>query len=71
MKWEYKCVIESDNYHLRKELNSLGAKGWEAYNVIKVDNPFDEIYIAYLKRPKRKKCHKTHHIRKMPAISLN
>lgn len=66
MKWQYKTVIEADNYHLRKSMNKLGAKGWEAYSVIRIDHAkgkFDapiftskllptEVYIAYLKRPK-------------------
>lgn len=53
MNWEYKTAIESDNYHLRKAMNRLGKKGWEAYSVInKVFPSGDEVYIAYLKRPK-------------------
>lgn len=53
MKWEYKTVIEADNYHLRKSMNKLGAKGWEAYSVVRIEYPHDEVYIAYLKRPKK------------------
>ena len=67
MRWEYKTVIEADNYHLRKELNRLGDKGWEAYSVVVLDYTHGnvdpsifqkkllptEVYIAYLKRPKK------------------
>lgn len=64
MKWEYKVLIEADNYHLRKAMNKLGEKGWEAYNVInKVYPSGDEVYIAYLKRPKRE------HGKRMPRYS--
>ena len=53
MKWEYKVVIEADNYHLRGALNKLGAKGWEAYSVICKTYPCgDDVFIAYLKRSK-------------------
>lgn len=51
-KWEYRTIIEADNYHLRRELNRCGKKGWEAYSVIMVNYPYAEVYIAYLKRPK-------------------
>ena len=52
MKWQYKTLIEADNYHLRVKMNKLGEKGWEAYSVVMIQNPFAETYIAYLKRPK-------------------
>ena len=53
MKWQYKTLIEADNYHLRKKMNNLGEKGWEAYSVIRIDYPCgDDVYIAYFKRPK-------------------
>ena len=66
MKWQYKTLIEADNYHLRVKMNKLGEKGWEAYSVIRIDNTQgnvdpsifaskllpSEVYIAYLKRPK-------------------
>ena len=52
MKWEYKTLIEADNYHLRKKMDKLGEKGWEAYSVIRVEYPHAEVFIAYLKRPK-------------------
>lgn len=70
MKWKYKVVIKDNNYHLRKALDKLGEKGWEAFSVIRIDNAqgnvdpsvFEEkllsreVYIAYLKRPKDEPC---------------
>lgn len=55
MRWEYKTLIEADNYHLRKKMDKLGEKGWEAFSVIRVAYPYDEVYIAYLKRKTSKK----------------
>ena len=54
MKWQYKTLIEADNYHLRMKMNNLGEKGWEAYSVVRIEYPNDEVYIAYLKRRKDK-----------------
>lgn len=54
MKWEYKTVIEADNYHLRKAMNKLGEKDWEAFSVVhKIYPNGEDIFFAYLKRRKR------------------
>ena len=71
MTWEYLNIVCANSYEVNKELNKLGKKGWEAYSVIRIAYAFGDTYIAYLKRPKRKKCHKARHKGKMPATSLN
>lgn len=55
MKWEYKTLIEANNLDLQTNLNKHGDKGWEAYGVVRIEYPADEVYIAYLKRRKRKR----------------
>lgn len=76
MKWEYKVLIEDNNYSLRRAMNRLGAKGWEAYSVVLMDytqsnidpSVFEkkvlptEVFFAYLKRPIR-------HGKRMPRHS--
>lgn len=53
MKWQYETLICANNYELKRDLNKFGKKGWEAYNVVRADYPHAEVYIGYLKRPKR------------------
>lgn len=55
MKWEYKTLIEANNLALKNNLNKHGDKGWEAFSVVRIEYPNDEVYIAYLKRRKRKR----------------
>ena len=53
MKWKYRTVIAANCLELRIELNKLGKKGWEAYSVIRIAYATDDVFIAYLKRPKQ------------------
>ena len=55
MTWEYTDLVCANNYEVNKGLNKLGKKGWEAYSVVRIQYPFAETYIVYLKRPKPKK----------------
>ena len=56
MKWEYRVVIEDNNYHLRRAMNRLGKKGWEAFDVDCMTYPCgDNVFFAYLKRRKRRR----------------
>lgn len=67
MKWQNHTIVAANSYELRKELNTLGEKGWEAISVVRIDytkgnahpSTFKrkilpkEVFIAYLKRPKK------------------
>lgn len=55
MKWEYRILIADNNYELRIGLNKLGKKRWEAFGIVRIPYAYDEVYIAYLKRRKRKR----------------
>lgn len=53
MKWEYKTLIAANNLELRIGLNKLGTKEWEAFSVVHKNYPNgDDVFFAYLKRPK-------------------
>lgn len=56
MKWEFRILTEANNYRLHKKLDKFGAKGWSLCNVIlRVNSNGDEVFYAYLKRPRRKR----------------
>ena len=48
-KWEYKVI---DGWPSQRELNRLGAEGWELVSVAAVGDEFEADKVkAYLKRP--------------------
>lgn len=49
MTWKYNIIRNSDIYHIRKELDKLGSKGWELVSVVTTIEDNKTYYILWLK----------------------